>query len=804
MLDKNAYHARVCERHFDASAILVSSNRKLLKKGSVPRSECKLVSKETQTTPDLWPDLHSEYSVKVEVKTEPLDVDDHIMTISDCLLDHNYTFRASVDCEEIDTQKISKNSKPRADPDDNYFFGMCDKFLSKGLSEIVKKQANLKKRSFANRYTSSSEYKRFCLALFYTSPKAYNLLKETLCLPGQTVLNNMKMPINTEIQNSLIKALETKAKIMPNMDKNCFLAIDTITLTDNLFYNIKEDRIYGFHEKNGIQSPELAKVAVVAMVHCIADSQKQLVGYALLGQSKIHENICEWIDALIYKLLDIGLFVRAVVSNITTDLFESAMKRSVSTETPFFLVHNRKVYYMFDPSNLMLMMRNNLMEYDFEFNGLVAKWHYIADFHEKDKMKKLWLCRNLTESHVYPDKMEKNNVELAVQLFSYSVAAGMSTYRDFGAIDPFSKGTIKLIEMMSDLFDFLNSSNTESKKKYGNAYCAEADQTSFLSDMLDFFASLKFCTKTDDQDAEPETNFTKGFQITLKSLILLYQDLNVDSVEDISYKRLATKRLHLDDLQKFFKELRNKTPTTAANSVAPTSWKLASAFRKFVFVNHSRPLRKRKHIAELGKVLLDGEYSVDDMDNMDMPVNSETVSELSEEKHVRNDTSEKIPPIYSTDYNKLLIPKKHPFVYISEFLLRKCAVKHKYCRKLKDYMTLTTKTPDDMCTRYNAYCIDGGKELQVIPKDDLVAFVESLEEQFSNYFQETFFRANNGVLRTLLDSVESVAFSMPCTCFPLKYCKMLYFRLRIYFVLRHNNQIHRSTKKHIFSVPNLK
>lgn len=54
---------------------------------------------------------------------------------------------------------------------------------------------------------------------------------------------------------------------MTDMERNCSLVIDSMSLKAYLYYNIKEDKIYGFHEIDGIQSPEPAKYALVAMIH---------------------------------------------------------------------------------------------------------------------------------------------------------------------------------------------------------------------------------------------------------------------------------------------------------------------------------------------------------------------------------------------------------------------------------------------------------------------------------------------------------------------------------------------------------
>ncbi|RVE41190.1 hypothetical protein evm_014157 [Chilo suppressalis] len=375
---------RVCEAHFESDSLIKSPNRTLLKKGSVPK--LLLPAKKYQNK-------QSQAQVKT---TESYTQYDKVLrdysSQTPAYLSANIFGKRKIKTEDIE---CSKKPKTMAAPETNIktFHKLCDKFLSGRLSKVVKEQAKLKCQSPGNRY--STDFKIFCLNLFQTSPQAYNLIHESLLImPGKTTLKQMCIPIKRKANIQIMEMLKTKVSSMTDIERNCSLVIDSINLKANLFYNIKEDRIFGFREIDETHSSEPAKYALVAMIHGIFINYKQPVGFALLSEDKKYEQVSKWIDELIKKLYEIGLKIRVLVSDIHSGFGTSAKERNVTTESPYFFVASHKIYYIFDATRLIKSVRDNFMHYNFHFDTYVAKWDHIIQFYEKDKTQQPRMLQN--------------------------------------------------------------------------------------------------------------------------------------------------------------------------------------------------------------------------------------------------------------------------------------------------------------------------------------------------------------------------------------------------------------------------
>lgn len=102
--------------------------------------------------------------------------------------------------------------------------------------------------------------------------------------------------------------------------------MDAMSLKTNVFYDIKNDKIIGFHEVDGVQSPTPAKYALVLIMKGIFVKWSQPIGYALLSKCSSDANISIWIDKLIIKLFEIGLQIRVCVSDMGPDLLKLLKK----------------------------------------------------------------------------------------------------------------------------------------------------------------------------------------------------------------------------------------------------------------------------------------------------------------------------------------------------------------------------------------------------------------------------------------------------------------------------------------------
>jgi hypothetical protein len=79
----------------------------------------------------------------------------------------------------------------------------------------------------------------------------------------------------------------------------------------------------------------------------------------------------------------------------------------------------------------------------------------------------------LTDAHIFPTNFDKMKVKLASQLFNATVAHNLNLFVRFGYLDAAAVWTASFVERMDNLFDVLNSANTNHPKKYNVAFKAE-------------------------------------------------------------------------------------------------------------------------------------------------------------------------------------------------------------------------------------------------------------------------------------------------------------------------------------------
>ncbi|CAK1585593.1 unnamed protein product [Parnassius mnemosyne] len=75
----------------------------------------------------------------------------------------------------------------------------------------------------------------------------------------------------------------------------------------------------------------------------------------------------------------------------------------------------------------------------------------------------------LSDKHIIPEKFSKMKVKCATQVFSQSVAVNMGYLASKGVIDKECQDTADVILFFDNLFDSLNGSYLNSKKKAGKA-----------------------------------------------------------------------------------------------------------------------------------------------------------------------------------------------------------------------------------------------------------------------------------------------------------------------------------------------
>ncbi|KAJ2949380.1 hypothetical protein O0L34_g15292 [Tuta absoluta] len=107
-----------------------------------------------------------------------------------------------------------------------------------------------------------------------------------------------------------------------------------------------------------------------------------------------------------------------------------------TTEHPYIKFETREIVTFYDTPHLLKCFRNMFLKYNVECDTNihscgkigrgVAKWSHISDFHQADSMSPNFVFAPcLKKEHLNPNTKQKMKVNLAAQVLSHSVAAGM-------------------------------------------------------------------------------------------------------------------------------------------------------------------------------------------------------------------------------------------------------------------------------------------------------------------------------------------------------------------------------------------
>ena len=84
------------------------------------------------------------------------------------------------------------------------------------------------------------------------------------------------------------------------------------------------------------------------------------------------------------------------------------------------------MFVFYDPQHLLKNVRNNLKKADLKVGDNMVSWQHIVDFYNIDKGQMMQLAPKLTDKHILLPPFLAMWVNLAAQILSHSVAAGIS------------------------------------------------------------------------------------------------------------------------------------------------------------------------------------------------------------------------------------------------------------------------------------------------------------------------------------------------------------------------------------------
>lgn len=126
----------------------------------------------------------------------------------------------------------------------------------------------------------STDEKELFLKFHYKSPSFYKYLeKEGFVLPSlRTIIRWYDlMSFDTGISYDILHMLKHKLSEMPDINKKCLLVFDEMSIKNELEYNSKEDKVYGFEDLGEFgRVRSFANHALLFMLRGLNKSWKQV------------------------------------------------------------------------------------------------------------------------------------------------------------------------------------------------------------------------------------------------------------------------------------------------------------------------------------------------------------------------------------------------------------------------------------------------------------------------------------------------------------------------------------------------
>jgi hypothetical protein len=635
------------------------------------------------------------------------------------------------------------------------------------LVKFIESQIDLHTKSSKHGRRYSNETKAFGLTLFHLSGKAYKIVSKLFCLPSKSSLLKWvsKLPNCAGLTQPAVEVISTKVKTMDAKGKLCIISFDEISLKSNLAYQSNTDELIGLEDYGeGDKTNCLATSAIVFMARGVVHNWKQPLAYFLVNEAcssvKVKEKLIEIIDLV----ENIGLHVEAVVSDIGSNFQKFVREMGITPENPWFLHNGRKIVYLFDTPHIIKAVRNNLIKYDFHFDGKVASWKDIEALYNIDSKNSIRCCPKLTSNHLYPNGFQKMKVKFATQVLSHTVSSAMLMATSGGLLPPSAVGTAELIAQFDTIFDCLNSTSFECPKIYNHPLSSQSHHFKFMADMCSLVGRLKVTDPATGKDVTSNLKCLKALQTTINGTFQVWKSVQP------SIQFLCTRRLNQDPLENFFGCIRQQ----GGNCDTPTPIQFTRAFRKLFYDNYLSP-SNTNCAADLDAMLVRCKDT-----------------RKTTEPAASNEIATTVPfQIEEVDYQLPLVEqnlmKANAITYVTGYLLRKCLQKHncQVCSKVLSNQN-ELDSSDKLFCYFKAY--DSKKSLYgglTVPTTSLIQYVTKVEDQFIKAFPNKM--SQTGIGKSLVDALPKLQVS-ECKEFPSDYLCKLFVRMRIFYVLKFGNR----------------
>lgn len=256
---------------------------------------------------------------------------------------------------------------------------------------------------------------------------------------------------------------------MQEAEKVCCLCFDKMALMKKMEYSDSMDIVEGFQDLGSLgRSDVIASTALVFMLRGLYSRWKLPIMYVVAGNCVKWDSLKKLLLETIGRIMDCGLQPVCIVCDQGTNNRSALSSLGVCAERTYFHFRENKILALYDVPHLFKSFRNNLLngDYDFEENKITLR--DVRSTYDIDiKSKGARALIKITPAHLNPNPFQKLSCKLALQIFSRTVAATISTCIASGQLTSSSaKSTANFILEMDHIFDVLNSRTLYSSNPY--------------------------------------------------------------------------------------------------------------------------------------------------------------------------------------------------------------------------------------------------------------------------------------------------------------------------------------------------
>lgn len=314
--------------------------------------------------------------------------------------------------------------------DDNLFIKL--KFLKQQISLMNSK-----------RLQYPSDIIIFSSKIFFSYPAAYTLIRDSkiFTLPHPSYLKklaSMCIPNSTYCRKSHVSFLKNKSNLLKEEEKIVNVLLDEIYI--NPLLNYKAGRIIGMSEN----SDAAASTIQTYMISSVLSKNKDVV--ALFPVRNLTTDILlKYTNEVLKVLHDCGFTVLSLISdnnrvnrNMFTCLSGGELKPFINN--PY--CPSKKLFFLFDSVHLIKSIRNNwLSQGSIYFPNpsdrkiCSASLTNLKNIYEVEKTCVLKLAPKLSQKVLFPNKIEKQNVRLALNIFHETNCSALEVYKERAGVN---------------------------------------------------------------------------------------------------------------------------------------------------------------------------------------------------------------------------------------------------------------------------------------------------------------------------------------------------------------------------------